>query len=392
MSNLTAPVYSYNFTEKIRDVAPIFEQMRASYPIFISLVQLGRGYTNLKNEWIEDSTSPTQSTIISFDTNGDGTGINLASTSGIKAGAILRLTTSADVTRDELIKVVSVDSATDLTVTRGYGSSTPVTFVVGDKVFLVANLGAERTSAGNEDFHVPNVEYNYSQLFDRTADIDKTALLENGVGFNPGTGGQDKLSYQVAIKMEQIMREMNESAIYGRRVARGAGERGSFGGVLQYLTGGNIESTGGSLTPNHLNSALQLIFRDGGFSNNYALLCADNQAMRISSFNLSGTNPVVQATFMDNTYGGSISKFVGNLPGKNGFMANVIVDPNFPRDRIAILDMNKIYLDYLNGDALKEEDATLPGDRLYKRRISGTYSLRVQNKHEAHALITGLTV
>ena len=113
--------YSYEYQNVVRSVVDVFDQLRVSYPTFLSLVPTGADASATKEEWLEDSLSPVSSTIGSFDTDGDGTGVNLVSTAGIRAGAILRFTTVADVTRTEQVKVASVDSATDLTVVNfGY--------------------------------------------------------------------------------------------------------------------------------------------------------------------------------------------------------------------------------------------------------------------------------
>ena len=118
-----------------------------------------------KEEWLEDSLTPTSTTIASFDTNGDGTGINVASTAGIRAGAILRFTSSADITKTEQVQVASVDSATALTVVRDYGGTTGVTLVVGDKVFLVSSPLNEKTEAGTSNGQEPDMVYNHTQIF-----------------------------------------------------------------------------------------------------------------------------------------------------------------------------------------------------------------------------------
>ena len=83
---------------------------------------------------------------------------------------------------------------------------------------------------------------------------------------------------------------------------------------------------------------------------------------------------------------------MGDLPIQNGFNANIVVDPNFPKDKMAILDMNRIELTAVTGMELKDVDATPPGALYIGRRIYGEYTLRVKNGKKAHALLEGLTV
>ena len=87
-----------------------------------------------------------------------------------------------------------------------------------------------------------------------------------------------------------------------------------------------------------------------------------------------------------------ISKFIGDLPIQTGFVANVVVDPNFPKDQIAVVDMNRVELTPLATRALQDEDATPKGYDGFQRRILGEYTVRVKNGKEAHAIATGLNV
>lgn len=378
--------YSYEYQNGIRSVIEAFEQLRVAYPTLLSLVPTGPDVTATKAEWLEDSLSPVASTVASFDTDGDGTGINLASTAGLRAGSLLRFTTSADVSRTEIVQVVSVDSSTDLTCLRDYGASTGVTLVVGDKVFLVSSPINEKTDAGSGDGQEPDMAYNYTQIYDRVASISSTAEAIKIYGLG------NALNYQVQNKLTEITRELNSNLIYGRRVLRTSSVQGSSGGILQFLAGGNIETTGGAISSTIINNMLEAIFNDGAFSNNYVILCAENQARKITALNTTGTNPVVQKTQDDQSLGGYISKFIGDLPVMTGFMAKIVVDPNFIKDQIAILDMNEIEIAWLTGRSIQDRDATLPGGDYFKRRILGEATFRIKNGTKAHALATGLNV
>jgi len=388
MGNIANNV-SYDYQNIVRDIQEQFEQLKQSFPTFLSLVPIVGEATNTKVEWLEDTLTPTQTTIASFDTDGDGTGINVASTAGIQVGSILRFTTSADVSRTEQVQVASVDSATDLTVVRDYGGTTGVTLVVGDKVFLVSTPRGEKTDPIEENGQEPDPEYNYMQIFDAVATVSKTAeqVKMHGIA--------SALDYQVAVKLIQIMRAINSACIYGRRVARSSSQKGTMGGVLQYISasGGNIETTGGAVSPTIINNMMEMIFEDGGFSNSYVLMCAENQARKISAFNTTGDNPrLTEMRKQIMTYGQYISKFIGDLPVQTGFTADIVVDANFPKDQLAVLDMNRIEIVPLSGRGMQDSDATLPGGDYYKRRILTELSLRVKNGKQAHAIATGLDV
>jgi len=383
--------YSYEYQNTVRSVEAQFDQLRKSYPVFVSMVPLIGVANATKEEWLNDSLAPVSSDVTAISAIAS-TLIQLTSTTGIQVGSILRFTSALGATKSVQVKVAAVVNSTDLTVVRPYGGTTDVALAVGDIMVLSSTPRNEKSKPTSENGQEPDVDYNYTEIFDAVAEISRTAQAVRKYGL------EDALDYQVANKMVEIMYRMNSSAIYGRRVQRTVSENGTMGGILQYLTqaGGNIETTGGALSSTILNNMLQLIFSDGGFSNNYAILCADNQARKISAFNTAGTNPIVQKPYVQNgnqgSFGGYISTFIGDLPVQSGFTANVVVDPNFPRDQVAIIDMNRLELAPIQGSSLFDMDATEPGFDGFRRRILGEYTMRVKNAKEAHAIATGLSL
>jgi len=383
--------YSYEYQNTVRSVQEQFDQLRKSYPVFVSMIPLVGVANATKEEWLNDSLAPVSSDVIAISAIAS-TLIRLTSTAGIQVGSILRFTSALGATKSVQVKVAAVVDSTDLTVVRPYGGTTDVALAVGDIMVLSSTPRNEKSKPTSENGQEPDVDYNYTEIFDAVAEISRTAQAVRKHGL------EDALDYQVANKMVEIMYRMNSSAIYGRRVQRTVSENGTMGGILQYLTqaGGNIETTGGALSSTILNNMLQLIFSDGGFSNNYAILCADNQARKISAFNTAGTNPIVQKPYVQNgnqgSFGGYISTFIGDLPVQSGFTANVVVDPNFPRDQVAIIDMNRLELAPIQGSSLFDMDATEPGFDGFRRRILGEYTMRVKNAKEAHAIATGLSL
>lgn len=377
---------SYSYQNTIRDVVEIFDQLRAKAPTFLSLVSQGPDARATKHEFLEDALSPVSTAIASFDTDGDGTGINVTSTAGIRAGSILRFTSVLDASKTEQVQVTTVDSATDLTVVRDYGSTTGVTLAVGDIVYLVSSPKGESTTAGTATSIEPTVGYNYTQIFDRDAKTSLTAKAVNIYGLD------DALDYQVEAKIQEIMWEMNAALIYGRRVARSSSAEGTAGGVLQFVESGNIDTTGGAISPTIINNILESMFNDGARSNALVILCAENQARKISAFNTSGSNPVVMKDQSNRDFGGYIQSFTGDLPVQDGLMAKIVVEPNFLKDQIAVLDMNNIEINWLNSRQLNDKDATPQGADYVARRILGEATFTIKNGTKSHGLATGLTV
>lgn len=378
---------STDFSNNIRNVQAIFDTLVAQQPTLMSLIRVGAPARATKEEWLEDSLVPSTTTIASFDTDGTGTGINVASTTGMVAGQILRFESSAGADRGELVKIASVDSATNLTVVRLFGGNpgSAVTLATGDVVYTVSKPREEKSSASADAGYEETTAFNYTQIFRRTAELSRTAMTVANYGV------ANSMAAQIERHMLSIMAEVNNQLIWGEKELRTGSNKGSFGGILSFLRGGNVDTTGSALSATIINNLLEAVYADGASSNNYAIVCAPNQAKRISGFNTAGSNPVVSVPQGSTTAGGYISTFIGNLPVQNGpFTARVVVEPNFPKDKVALVDLNRIELAYLTPFGV--QDATTPGMDGIAETIIGELTVRIKDGQKAHAMATGLTV
>ena len=208
-----------DFNNLIRDVSGDFQTLIENSPSFLKLlgglnqtldvISGAPIVTNPKHEWINDTMSAYKSAIASFDTDGDGTGINVADTTGFLVGSIVRFESSLGASKTELCKIVSVDSGTDLTVSRDYGGTTGVTLATGDVMILVSTPKLESSDKGSAIVHQGVADYNYTQIFDELAQLSKTAQV---------TGSYDKstqMAKQVMAAMIRLARNIENSVIHG---------------------------------------------------------------------------------------------------------------------------------------------------------------------------------
>ena len=373
---------SYEFQNLIRDLSPQFQQLITSQPILFGMIPVGAPVKNTKTEWLNDVLSPKSVKITSFGTDGTGTIMNCASTTGLEVGMLLRFESSAGVTRKGQALIATIESDTQFTITRNYGATLD-TLVVNDIARVIGKPMAEGTDAIAGVNRDPSTDYNYTQIFERTARVSRTAQQMQEYGI------ENMINYQVGNKLTELMYDMNSSLIHNYRAQRTASVKGTFGGVLRFVEGGNVESTGGAISSTIVNNAFEKIFNAGGVSSNYALLMNTNQSRKVSAFNTAGTNPLVTIPQSGST-GNAIYTFVSDLAVSNGFSAKVVVDPTMPKDQILILDMNAIEIAYLQ--TMKDMDATLPGGDYFQRRILCEMTLRMKNATQKNALITGLNV
>lgn len=388
---------SYDFNNLIRDVSPVFDVLISQRPSFLKLLgsletslNFSTGLPVVKNtkyEWVDEQLTQYSSAIASFDTDGDGTGINVTSTTGFEAGSILRFESSTGASKTEQVRVVSVDSATELTVSRDYGSTTGVTLTVGDVAFLVSTPQNEDAAVGPAILQQGDAIYNYTEIFTEVANLSKTAMAL--ASYDAATS----MPSQIMAAMVRLARKIEQAAIFGTRVARTSSLAGTLGGVLYFVSqsGGNIEAAGAAISQALINNVIEDILADGGQMSQPVILCAPNQARKLSALNTAGTNPIVYKDNADRSLGNFTTTFVGDLPIEgSGVIAPIFSALNMAKDQIAILDMSLINIRVLRG--LVAEDATTPGTDGQKTKLITELTLEVRNATKAHGVITGLTI
>jgi len=376
---------TYDYSLLKRDLSDVFMQLVSSSPTLLSLIRVGANATHTKHEWLEDSIAPVSSAIASFSTDGDGTGMVVASTAGFTAGDTLYFTGATGTLETERATVTSITNSTTMVIARDYGGSTGVTLETGDIIHKMGSPKNEGTTASDTAGQEPTAGYNYTQIFDATAKVSRTNQYVDHYGLG------DALNYQVQTKMKELLYDINKSIIWGRRVVRSSSAAGTLGGALQFVESGNIDTTGSALSSTIINNMLEAIYTDGGSGGDLAIVCNSNQSRKLSAFMTASNQPVIQKPDMTTqSFGYSINKFFGDLPVQQGFMANVIVDPTMPKDQLLILNLADLEMNFIS--PFSDVDATPPGADYFARRILAEMTLTMKNGTKTHALATGLTV
>ena len=386
---------SQDLNNLIRDVSPQFDILIENSQSFLKLFgSLGTSFnfntgtplvTNTKYEWINENLVQYKSAITGFDTDGDGTGVNVGDTTGFEVGSIVRFESSLGASKTELAQVASVDSATDLTITRDYGATAGITLVVGDVAILNSTPKIEATNVGAAILQQGAPDFNFTEIFDEAASLSRTAQA------SATYDRASSMAKQVQAAMVRLARKLEAAAIYGVKVERTNSVPGTMGGILQFIegAGGNIDASGGALSQSLVNNVIEDIIADGGPLGAPVLLMSPNQSRKLSALNTAGVNPTVFKDNTDRSIGNFTTKFVGDLPIDGGaIMAQVFVAHNMAKDKVAVLDMDKIDFRVMSG--LTAKDATLPGADSTTERLLTELTLEIENATKAHGIITGL--
>ena len=370
---------TYSFQNLRRDLSEVFATIVAGSPTFISKIPIIGQARHYKHEWVEDVIQPTEDAldgaILSTDTT-----ITVDDGTKFKVGMIIGF-----VGYDEQVKVTAI-STNDLTVTRGYGGTTAVGMDDGTVIRILYIPAAEGSEPGDDSWEEPCTEYNYTQIFTRTIRVSNTARNSRHLVF------EDLIDRGVRDGLIQLEMEINHGAIYGRRYADTADPSvpRTLGGVIYFIdqVDGNIhDASSAELSTTMMNDLLEQIAKDGGQPN--LILAGTKQARKISSFNLtSGSAPIVRTRMTDSRTGSAVYEFVGDLP--LGMIETIVVDVNFPDDKLMFLDTRKLALVPMENRGLSDFDATPTGADFTARRILGEYTLEVRNAKQAHGLIKNL--
>lgn len=369
--------FSYSYQNLVRDLVGAFTAIQQGSPTLLGLLQTGDPATQVKHEWQEHALKAAEDKISGAKLSTDVT-ITVVDGTKFQAGQVIAVDGS-----DEVMKVTAV-SDNDLTVTRGFGGSTAEAIADAAIVRIIARPRLQGTNPGDDKSGKPGSEWNATQIFDRTAVISRTAEAVKKYGIDSA------LNFAVNDHLDALAKELNKSIIYGRRIEAAENVEGMMGGLLQFLnmSGGNVTDAGAAaITDTLLNNLLEKVVLAGGKP--VTLLMNTNQARKMAALNRAASNyTVVQDS---KVVGNQVFQFQGDLP-MQGLVQNIVVDVNFPKDAIAMLDLSKIKLVPLTGGAWHDKDATLPGMDGAARRVIGEYTVEIKNRREAHGLIKNLSV
>lgn len=362
---------TYDFQDQIRDLSAGIDLIIKDEPTLLGLIGMGtQSVHQTKFEWMSDRLNSNLATVAGAKLAAD-TSITVASGDGDKfrVNAVV-------VAGEEYMKVTAVSGDT-ITVTRGFDGTVAADLADGAELRIVARPQLEGSGVGSDEGHDRYVDYNFTQIIERYAAVSNTqqAVRTHNVS--------DELAYQVQLRLKEMSREFNDWLIYGRRID---GQPRMTGGLLNFAALKNSAKAnlnGAEVASKDINDLMEKVYQRGGNVN--TILTNTAGARQISK--LAGGTITTERT--DSATGHQVSTFVSDITGGN--QATVIVDPNFPKNKIALFDRNILSLRPLEGRSVYDQDATVPGADFVARQIRGEYGIQVKNANEKIAILENVS-
>lgn len=364
---------TYDFQQQVRQMQANVDLILTKAPVLFGLIGNGEGLTQTKFEWQNDYlNSDTGEVAAAADV--DATEIE------VKEGDGVKFTVNALVQNGlEVMKVTAVDGD-KLTVQRGYDATIPEAIDADAELKVIARPRPEGEEAfRHNEIHDRIVSFNYSQIFSRYAKVSRTQQQVHTYGV------ADELNYQVNLRLQEMLREVNNTLIYGRKF-QGAGDSqprttGGLFAFAQEQGSVSVDMGGGEIEAKKLNDAVEGTFKRGGHVN--TIVCGPNVARQITK--LGGDT--IRTTRGETTSGYQILSFMSDLPG--GAVSSVVVDLNMPKDRALLVDTNLIKARYMQ--SFYDQDATNPGADYFARVIRGELGFEIKNAKESVAVLTNIS-
>lgn len=369
-----AVAQTYDFKEQIRDMQANVDVILQKAPVLFGLIGTGDQLMQTKFEWQNDYLN-SDTAIAKSQAAADATTVE------VEQGDADKFAVNALVQNGlEVLRVTAIDEGNNtITVQRGYDATTPEAIEVGGELKIISRPRPE----GEDTFRKNEINdritsFNYSQIFSRYASVSRTQQMVSTYGVS------DELDYQVNLRLEEMIREMNNSLIYGRKYAGSGQQPRTSGGLFAFAQeqGAYSKDFGGNeIDAKGLNDGIEEAFKRGGMVN--TILCAPNVARQITKL----ANDTIRTERTDTQKGHQIMSFMSDLPG--GAVTSVVVDLNMPKDRALLLNVDNIKARYLTG--VYDQDATLAGGDYFSRVMRAELGWEIKNAKESMVILSNVS-
>jgi len=332
----------------------------------LSLVGYGEATTQVEHAWFEDE-------MYADETKATATATNAGTTLTVVDGSIFEPKHVIKV--GEEFMLVTAVSGNDLTVSRGYASTTAASVAIGDKVEFQFVEGVEGADARKARFKKRSRKSNITQIFDETISISGTAAATSQHSID------DLYEYEKQKKQLELALQLEKAVINGVKYESPDGLVRQMGGLRNFIVTNVSDGGKAALTEDKLIDAFQTLFEKGGFATggNYKIIVGAKQKRAISA--LSKDKIVLDR--MDNGRGQVVDHYLSDFGA-----AEIVLNNNVGPDEVFVVDINRVEIKPLQTRQFTHQYMGAKGDYV-EGQIVGEYTLEL-HQEKAHARIKNL--
>ncbi|SET69077.1 hypothetical protein SAMN05216389_1214 [Oceanobacillus limi] len=356
-------IYDASLIGKKQSVVDEIIMLNPHQTPLLNLLGFSEAVTQTTHQWFEDEMFADESTV-----NGDklaaDTTVTVADAEPFRAGHVVKV-------GDELIKVTAV-SGNDLTVERGYASTTAADIADGAKIEVQFVEGVEGADARNARYKARKKVSNLTQIFDDTIEISGTASAVQQYGVS------DLYEYEKQKKQLELALQLEKALING--VEYENGQIRQMKGIRQFIQS-NVDAVDGALSADAINNLAQKVYEKGGFANGgeYKIIVPAKQKRALSGLE----QDKIRLERAENTRGQVVDQFVSDFG-----QFEIAVDNNLAADELFLVDANRVAIRPLVGREFFHKYMGEKGDYTTGTLV-GEYTLEVQQE-KAHGRLKGL--
>ncbi|MFN3167515.1 MAG: DUF5309 family protein [Phycisphaeraceae bacterium] len=341
-------------------------------PLLDHLGDPQRTATSTVHQWLEDQLLPNTDTIddASISAPTSETSFDVANGERFRVGDQVQPQGSGEVL------FVSAVSGNTLTVTRGYGGTTPEAIADEQALQILGNAALEGDDAPVVRFTNRTRRSNYTQIFTAGVEVSGSQLAAKQAAV------ADEMDYQKQERLRELVRDLENSVINGVAPASdpqgSASVRRSMRGIIPSIQTNLDDAGAASLTEDRLNRVMRSIWEqsNGGVD---TILVGGFQKRAINNFIAASRGYDDKSTrFRD---------MVGVYESDFG-VCRVVLSRWVPIDSVVLLDSSRIDVLPLSGRSFHYKPLSADGDR-ERGQVIGEYTLELRNE-TAHGVISNL--
>ncbi len=358
--------FDYTANTDVRDVSDVLDAVYVADTPFVNKIGWGDAATNKVIEWITDSIGygylilsnggTVASDASDFVVGTSNVGAQSTALRQIHTGSILKYNNQSAPLGYMVVEDLSIGGGS---VTFVYMSGTTVLETLTDAatLFIIGNAVPEGSTPRDDTTRPRQIQSNRTQIFRKDIRITGTrqAVEMYAVG--------NELRKQIELRTMEYKRELERSALLGRKETGTVSETQTMGGIYDFLrqqSGDEIDTTSTSLTESVLNTIVQGVMEKGGVPD--CVVVGFDRQQDISSWDVAK-----KRTTQDSRQAGYYTtQYLSDL----GAVLDVIVSRWVPSNYAFILSTSMIKLCPLRGRKFILDKLGKVGDYIEYQLIS----------------------